>query len=101
MLKLFKRYPDAAQQYVNGFAAAVYWVQLRIVRSSFFASFSKDVWATWIDPGPSSSGSPQLESLGMSVVNLAIIVGNPSTPRSRRSFFFFFFFLPVYVSFID
>ena len=51
--------------------------------SSFLASFSKGVWATWIDPGPSSSGSPQLVSCGMSVVNLAIMVGRPSTARRR------------------
>ena len=32
--------------------------------NSFLASFSNGVWATWIEPGPSSSGSPQLAELG-------------------------------------
>lgn len=45
------------------------------------AIFSSGVWATWMDPGPRRKGSPQAVSDGMSLVNLAIMVGRSPTGR--------------------
>ena len=50
--------------------------------SCFLEMYSRSVCATWIDPGPSSTGVPQLLSAGMSVVNFATMLSMPSTVRS-------------------
>src|SRR2546430_58745 len=51
---------------------------------SDFLTFSPAVCASRIDPGPIKIARPQFDRYGMSVVNRASIVSNPSTVNNRR-----------------
>src|SRR2546425_234186 len=50
---------------------------------SAFAIRSPAVWASWIEPGPTSSGAPQFERWGTSVVKPTTHVSKPGRAVSR------------------